>query len=374
MEVSLTSNQDQFNNRIYYLTILADGTLTYHWATELGDPWNEVVTGVVDAEKGLDSHWNYLYPSGRAIVVSYINTASEVCVAMRSTVWTVVIIEPNAIDETSIAAYNDNIIVVFEYNETDGPAIRYEISYDGGNVWLYGFVADPDPGEGYWSPAVAGRKNSGGKFCVFYQEEVGEPDPVWVRCRSYTTPDWNWPPYSMNEMDVTTGSELDAEWQPPILAGETQAHGVVWFSSPYDPYYDRCDVPTGPLDSDTYGVSERYGAVVNLTLDAGNVNAGRTYLVLGSLLGTAGIPLPGGMTVVPLTWDIFTNFIIANLGPPIFPNFLGTLSVTGTATAQFDSLGPLIPGMAGNFFYFAFLLLGPPWDYASNYVQIRIYP
>lgn len=118
-------------------------------------------------------------------------------------------------------------------------------------------------------------------------------------------------------------------------------------------------------------ISEAVGGVVDFWLNAGLANAGRNYIMLGSLTGTSpGTPLPGGNVTLPLNWDVFTGLIINLVNTPVFPNFIGVLDSAGKAHAQFDTLGP-IPGTAGLSMYFAFALANP-WDFASNPVTISI--
>jgi hypothetical protein len=133
-------------------------------------------------------------------------------------------------------------------------------------------------------------------------------------------------------------------------------------------------VPALPLQADKKAISESVGGAVDLRLEAGDDHANRTYLMAGSVSGVAiGIPLPGGQVSLPLNWDFFTQLVINNLNTTIFTNFLGALDGNGSATATFDTLGPLPGGMAGLRFYFAYAI-NKPWNFASNAVGILIVP
>ena len=128
------------------------------------------------------------------------------------------------------------------------------------------------------------------------------------------------------------------------------------------------------LVADTHVLAEGTGGQVRLDLDAGTANAGRDYLVLGSVTGTfPGIPLPGGQATLPLNWDLFTMTIVDFINTPNFTSFYATLSKSGTAFATLDTLGALPPGMVGVKLYFAFALM-KPWDFVSNPVGIGIVP
>jgi hypothetical protein len=133
---------------------------------------------------------------------------------------------------------------------------------------------------------------------------------------------------------------------------------------------------TGPhsLAADRFTISESTGNIIHFKLDAGLENGGRDYLVYGSISGNApGTPLPGGKVFLPINWDVFTN-IVADLNYPesvIFKGFYGTLDAAGHMNAAFDTGGP-VPGMAGYRVSFAYPLQGPPWDFASNPVNIDV--
>ena len=76
---------------------------------------------------------------------------------------------------------------------------------------------------------------------------------------------------------------------------------------------------------------------------------------------------PGGGVMLPLVWDDFTEFVLANLG--LFPGFLGTLDIDGRSSAQLI-VGP-IPDQVGTKAWFAWAA-NNPWDLASNPVCIEV--
>ncbi|MHC4943163.1 MAG: hypothetical protein ACYTG7_09115 [Planctomycetota bacterium] len=142
-----------------------------------------------------------------------------------------------------------------------------------------------------------------------------------------------------------------------------------------------------PLDFDTYtdhGVNlgimvdrcviyELTGGTVNFTLNAGASNAGRNYILLGSVSGTEpGTPLPGGHAILPINWDPFTDTMLALINTPyLFHNFMGVLNGDGMATATL--IAPPVPGYAYYTMYYAFTI-NDPFDYASNAAAIPIMP
>jgi hypothetical protein len=87
------------------------------------------------------------------------------------------------------------------------------------------------------NPDVAAR--NGGGILAIYQEEAGEPDPLWYRTRPYSG---TWAAAEqINEVDVVTGSQVEVEYVPP-LPGNSHAHGVYWKSGdPNGAWFDRSD-------------------------------------------------------------------------------------------------------------------------------------
>lgn len=120
------------------------------------------------------------------------------------------------------------------------------------------------------------------------------------------------------------------------------------------------------IDKDT--IASWLGGEVNFSLDAGALNQGRYYVMFGSLSGSSpGTLLPGGNTVLPINWDFFSGILISlNL-----PGFMGNLD--GSGTAGFKLVIP--PGIQLTndlIMTFAYALVGPPWDFASNAVDLRL--
>ena len=103
------------------------------------------------------------------------------------------------------------------------------------------------------------------------------------------------------------------------------------------------------------------GGTVTFELDAGISQAGRYYVMLGSVNGSEpGTPLPKGGPLLPINWDPVTNLLLdASL-----PGFAGTLDNQGQATITLPV--PAAPDLAGLELTFAYPLAGPPWDFASD--------
>ena len=126
------------------------------------------------------------------------------------------------------------------------------------------------------------------------------------------------------------------------------------------------------LKTDVDNIPEATGGVVNFTLTAGLDNAGKTYVLLGSMAGKApGLTLPSGNTL-GLVWDAFSDSVLGSANNMVFQNFIGVFDGTGTATATLDSLGPINPGFVGTKLYFAYTTFYYPWEMVSNTAVIEI--
>ena len=98
------------------------------------------------------------------------------------------------------------------------------------------------------------------------------------------------------------------------------------------------------------------GGTLNLALDAGAHNAGRTYLMLGSLTGLS----PGlvfGDYTLPLNADGYFLTTLANPNVPPLSSSLGSLDADGRAAAAFDLPPGTAPSLAGVVLGHAFAVL-----------------
>jgi hypothetical protein len=139
--------------------------------------------------------------------------------------------------------------------------------------------------------------------------------------------------------------------------------------------YEFVGIPT--LGADAFEINESDRTVISLTLDAMKPNGLRPYLIFGSVTGTTpGVPLPLGGPVLPVNFDVFTDFVMGLVNSAVFPGFSGTLNNQGRAYATIDTLGPLPAGMVGAVLSFAYACpyKSPDGWFASNPVNIKIVP
>lgn len=131
-------------------------------------------------------------------------------------------------------------------------------------------------------------------------------------------------------------------------------------------------VGTHAMEADSFSISQSMGGTVNFYLHGSANNAFRNYIIFGSLTGTApGTPLQGGYVTLPITWDNFTNIVLAYANTHPFTNFQSSLDANGEGTAALN-LAP-VSGAAGPTMYFAYAL-NSSWDFVSNPVAILITP
>jgi hypothetical protein len=211
----------------------------------------------------------------------------------------------------------------------------------------------------------------GGIFLVTYAQQVASVFDLHFR----TSRDGvNW---SAETRITEFATKYDT--QPHPLAGYTPGEVMLFWShqESASAYVDHdlwlnpeLAIPL-PLIVDEDRIVYSSGGTVNFSLDAGQSNGNRNYLLLGSVTGTApGYPLPGGMARLPLNWDPFTDLVLSFLNTALFSSFMGKLDASGTAAAQLNA--PPLPSVAqGVVMYFAYAL-NNPFDYTSNPVSVMI--
>jgi hypothetical protein len=179
-EVSLISNQDYYNNRLYYSIITKQGSLLLFWADTAAITWNQLVTGVTTAKRGLSSTCNEGYAAYYAWF-SYINNGDTLCIAKNSPFSSSTKFYIGASTYcTSIGAYEDTVTCAFEYL---GYRLycRYLVSYNGGTSWSIGSLSDTATTSE--SPALAARDDGGVGVIYRYYTPTRQERYTW---RNYT--------------------------------------------------------------------------------------------------------------------------------------------------------------------------------------------
>ncbi len=234
-EVSLCSNQDYYNDRLYYAALTSTGSLRYFWDDPQAISWAEVATAVTAADRGLDISANENF-STHFGWISYIDQANNVKIAGidNSANYTNFQTYPvgTSTELTSISAYNDTVTCFFDYHGANLHC-RYLVRYgqDNGGSWLWGFVDDTTTTQE--SPSVTARGGAG----------------VGVAYRFYTSPRqerFNWRFYRGSWGTSVEISDHEPYWNRPAIEHlGSNIFGVVYLSwnSPYvrAAYFDRSD-------------------------------------------------------------------------------------------------------------------------------------
>ena len=234
VEVSLTSNQDYYNNRLYYSTINSDGSVKFFWGL---DPdfvnWTEIPTNITNASHGLDITTDQ-NNSNRYCWASYFTNSNSLHIdgVLYSDSWDQVMTywTGSGTDYSSIGAYGDTITCFFDYHGTNLQC-RYLVTYDDATTWNYGFADDTTIT--MESPAITAR--GGGGVGVVYRYYTN-PREGRYRWRNYVG-DWATPiSYANNEPYYN---------QPSIEYLGSNKYGVVYLSwtSPVirGAFFDRSD-------------------------------------------------------------------------------------------------------------------------------------
>lgn len=260
-DVEITSNQDYYNNRLYYWGLVKNGELRLFWDSPDVSSWIEISTGVTNAKRGLDATCNEGFAT-RFLWVSYITSSDTLKIDYYSSGEIYgnakKLYVGSALMNPSLAAYNDTLICFHEMPGSSVYHCRYEVSYNEGNSWAYGAVDDTMTNVSYY-PDVTARK--GGGFGVVYRYYSPTRELRFVHRGYASNPFWS-APISIADNEPNTSS-------PAIeyLGGGT--YGTVYTSwlSPYrEAYFDRsspyCEYLSGDINGDgvriggdvTYGV------------------------------------------------------------------------------------------------------------------------
>ena len=172
------------------------------------------------------------------------------------------------------------------------------------------------------------------------------------------------------------GAALEMLVDGAVVASATDATlgvGRVGVGSLDDPaWFD--DIAAGAsFSADPPGLSIATGGVQTMRLDGGVAHAGKPYLIVGSLSGTApGSPFLG--LNIPLNIDPYFWFLVANPNTLIAPSW-GTLDAAGKATASLTLPTGVSPVHAGVLFHHAWVAFGAAGvEFASSPVTLALQP
>lgn len=126
------------------------------------------------------------------------------------------------------------------------------------------------------------------------------------------------------------------------------------------------------VDTITLSASGPFPQHQNFTLNAGASNAGRPYVMLGSVSGTTpGLQISAGVHL-PLNHDFYFDFLVANPNVAILPGSAGVLNGAGQASTFFALPSGLPASVINATVHHAYVLI--PTTFASNAVEMTITP
>jgi hypothetical protein len=263
-DVSAATNADDYDNRLYVSGIQNDNQIRWFWNV-LDTVFFESSPVGISADRSLDMHWNESF-STWYLYLSYLGTDGNVHVLRRqSGAWDAdmtVATDAAFFADVAVSAHDETVIVGYEFPGTNAQGIKYQISYNSGDSWNYGVLADPPVGSsGCLKVHLTARGGIG--TAVIHGEEVGQPDPLWfVRRAGYSPGGWT-TPQAVADHDLYTGTPMVMNWIPPFAgrtwayggiytAGETQAEGAYFLRVPSNCLADIIGpnlVPDGNVDA-----------------------------------------------------------------------------------------------------------------------------
>lgn len=167
-------------------------------------------------------------------------------------------------------------------------------------------------------------------------------------------------------------------WLPfdgPPTSQEKLIHLFDYFETPgtYDLTLEYELRSVRPLDGEPKVLSLGAGGSQELELDAGLANAGKRYVLVGSMT-EAGPGLRIGAAELPLRRDPYAELLLRSTSSPLIRNQRGVLDAEGRARVDvvippgFEGLPP------GSTLYHAFVVEGGARPFASNTVALELRP
>jgi len=160
--------------------------------------------------------------------------------------------------------------------------------------------------------------------------------------------------------DCNANGELDAT---DIATG---------FSSDFDG--DGIPDDCQSLSVDVASLSVSAGGTQSLSINVGASHAGALFLIAGSLSGsTPGTPF--GALIVPLNFDAYTAYTLANANTPPLIGTFGVLDASGQSSSQLTATaGSLDPSLVGLSVRHAAIVFGgaPGTDTVTNWMPLTL--
>ncbi len=304
-DLEISSNQDQYNNRLYFCCIENGGVTHFYWNIPSSVTWTGIAMNITDALQGLDMNWNLNY-STYALIISFINDANQVKIygadfSTFDNLYTYGINSTYNYYTTSCGGHDDTLFCAFNYHNTYN-LVQYLIQYGGGS-WYYGNVGSTT--ENNYAPDATLR-GAGGIHCVY-------------RGSSVTSGYYRWRPYSgaWSTPEQFNDHNMTGDIRPEIEFVGSGAYGILYRNPLYDYgicYFDRSDVAVAetPVKSPssfyvkvTPNIVRNKATLSYAITKPGNVHLS-VYNAAGRLVNTV---VDGYRRAGSYTSELSTNFI-----------------------------------------------------------------
>jgi len=232
-DLEISSNQDQYNNRLFFCCIENGGVTHFYWNVPTTVTWTGIAMNITDALQGLDMNWNVDYTT-YFLVTSYINDANQVKIYGLKTgdifdnLYTYGINSTYYYYTTSCGGHDDTLFCAFDYHDTYH-LVQYLIQY-GSGTWYYGNVGSTT--ENNYAPDATLR-GAGGIHCVY-------------RGQGLTSGYYRWRPYSggWSTPEQFNDHNMTGDIRPEIEFVSSGAYGIL-YRTPVGNYgicyFDRSD-------------------------------------------------------------------------------------------------------------------------------------
>ena len=245
VEVKVTGNAPDFNNRIYIAYLVGETDSVEFWWDDLtGTAFNPISPSISNAQGGLDLAWNPFRAGEHARWISYHGTDGNIWL-YRSTGtgsgWEAENSRPytGTTSHTSLSAWSDHVYCAYECYTGDGYGICYLASNDAGATsWLADDAYWPAAGEpDGFSPDISLRSGVG-RAAVFSSETGTLDDVYYVTKSGWAAGAWSDPTW-YNNWDHVSGDETYIEWLGTL---GVSTYGMLYFDDlggvPGSPYFD----------------------------------------------------------------------------------------------------------------------------------------
>jgi len=172
----------------------------------------------------------------------------------------------------------------------------------------------------------------------------GPAAPVWT----YQRPGF-YSSFVSGAQRLRNGNTLICSGAESMLFEVNPNNETVWsYTDPAGSFIFQCEMVDRRLWTTQDELSVQNGGTVGVTHMHDTERSGDTYILLGSLAGTApGSMLPGGL-MLPLNTDALLIGMLTQPNTPLFVDTLGTIDATGNAQSSiYIPAGLLLPALIG---------------------------